>query len=125
ATICEGESYPLGSQNPTTTGVYTEVFTTSEGCDSTVILNLTVNPILTETIDAEICDGDSYSFDGQDLTVGGVYTTTLISSLNCDSIVTLNLTVNPILTETVDATICDGDSYSFDGQDLTVGGIYT
>jgi endonuclease I len=36
-----------------------------------------------------------YSWNGQSLSVSGTYTNTLINSLGCDSIVTLNLTVLP------------------------------
>jgi len=42
-TICSGDAYTLGSQTLTTSGTYTEVFPAASGCDSTVILNLTVN----------------------------------------------------------------------------------
>jgi len=40
--ICDGESYILGTQTLTTSGTYTEVFTASNGCDSTVSLDLTI-----------------------------------------------------------------------------------
>ena len=45
-------------------------------------------------INAGICAGDSYSFNGQNLTSAGTYSDTLVSSTGCDSIVTLNLTVS-------------------------------
>ncbi|MGN0235936.1 MAG: T9SS type A sorting domain-containing protein, partial [Paludibacteraceae bacterium] len=41
------------------------------------------------------------------------------------SIVTLTLTVNPILTENIAATICQGDSYTFGTDNLTETGVYT
>ena len=40
--ICEGESYVLGAQTLTTSGVYSELFQTSGGCDSLVTVDLTV-----------------------------------------------------------------------------------
>jgi hypothetical protein len=42
AQICDGDVYVFGTQNLTTTGVYTEVFNSITGCDSTVVLALTV-----------------------------------------------------------------------------------
>jgi gliding motility-associated-like protein len=41
--ICLGESYVLGSQTITETGVYDELFTNAAGCDSLVHLELSVN----------------------------------------------------------------------------------
>ncbi|MEI6576914.1 MAG: LamG-like jellyroll fold domain-containing protein [Bacteroidota bacterium] len=43
ATICSGQSYMFGGQALTNAGTYTHSFPTSSGCDSTVILTLTVN----------------------------------------------------------------------------------
>ncbi|MCB9285177.1 MAG: PKD domain-containing protein [Lewinellaceae bacterium] len=42
ATLCAGESYTLGSNVLAETGTYTEVFTSYQGCDSSVTLNLLV-----------------------------------------------------------------------------------
>ena len=46
--------------------------------------------VITDTL----CSGQTYSFNGQTLTQAGVYTATLVSSLNCDSIVRLTLISN-------------------------------
>lgn len=62
ATIIEGESYNLGTQTLTTSGVYDEVFTGINGCDSTVTLYLTVEPLLSCNISAPtttLCAGES------------------------------------------------------------------
>ncbi|MEY4330367.1 MAG: hypothetical protein RL609_1115, partial [Bacteroidota bacterium] len=62
ATIVEGQSYTLGTQTLTTAGTYTEVFTSAAGCDSTVTLTLTIEPLLTCEIVSNnnlICQGDS------------------------------------------------------------------
>jgi len=42
ATICAGDTYTLGSNNYSETGIYSETFTSYLGCDSTVILDLLV-----------------------------------------------------------------------------------
>jgi gliding motility-associated-like protein len=41
--ICFGDNYSFGTQTLTSAGVYTEVFTTVNGCDSTVTLTLTID----------------------------------------------------------------------------------
>ena len=125
ATICDGQSYAFGTQTLTTTGSYTEIFTSALGCDSTVTLTLTVNPVYNTTDAVAICDGQSYGFGTQTLTTSGTYTETFQSVNNCDSTVVLTLTVNPVYTTTDAVTICDGQSYAFGTQSLTTAGVYT
>ena len=55
--------------------------------------------------------------------VPGVYTDTLINSVGCDSIATLNLTINNSTTSSSSATTCD--SYNWNGTTYTSSGIYT
>jgi len=45
AAICEGETYNQNGFNHSTSGTYSRNLLNYAGCDSTVILNLTVNPI--------------------------------------------------------------------------------
>jgi len=125
ASICDGQSYTFGSQTLTTGGTYTNTITAANGCDSVVTLNLTVRPNSSSSMNASICDGQSYSFGSQTLTTGGTYTNTLTAANGCDSVVTLNLTVRPNSSSSMDASICNGQSYTFGSQTLTTGGTYT
>ncbi|MDG0973706.1 MAG: M12 family metallo-peptidase [Crocinitomicaceae bacterium] len=125
ATICAGDSYLFGTQTLISSGTYTEVFTSIGGCDSTVVLTLTVNTTYNETDAATICTGDSFSFGTQTLTAAGTYTEVFTSLNECDSIVVLTLDVVPGFNETTQATICAGDSYIFGALTLTNAGAYT
>lgn len=67
-TLCFGESVTVGSNTYTSTGVYTDVLTAANGCDSTVTTDLTVNPAIdvtfihiNETISANL-GGASYQW---------------------------------------------------------------
>ncbi len=124
-TICDGDSYIFGSQTLTTAGDYTEIFTSVDGCDSTVVFTLTVNPVYNEVDNAAICDGESFIFGTQTLIAAGDYTEIFTSVNGCDSIVILTLTVNPVYNEVATATIYVGDSYVFGTQTLTIAGDYT
>jgi uncharacterized protein YabE (DUF348 family) len=96
----------------TAAGQYPVTLTSSGGCDSIVTTNLTVNSVLTSSVDASICQGQSFTLpDGSSVTASGQYPVTLTSSGGCDSIVTTNLTVNSVLTASVDASICQGQSF--------------
>ncbi len=122
--ICQGQSYFYNGVNLTATGIYYDTLTAAGGCDSIVALNLTVNTPTIGTISATICSGQSYLFNGINQTTTGVYTDTLVNAAGCDSIVTLNLTVNTAQGSSYSQTICNGGSYLFNGQQLTQAGIY-
>jgi len=123
--ICNGETFEFGSQSLTSAGEFTELFQSQYGCDSTVILNLKINPIFDEQATASICEGDTYTFGTQSLTTTGEYTELFQSTSSCDSTVVLSLKVNPVFTETATATICEGETYLFGSQSLTATGEYT
>ncbi len=75
-------------------------------------------------VDATICSNEFYMLGEQRLTLSGVYKATLQSSLGSDSVVTLNLTVNPSYLFTTVDTINDGGSVLFGDTLLTTAGIY-
>ena len=78
-----------------------------------------------ETIEAAICDGGMYTANGEAYTQAGTYTQTLTNACGADSVLTINLTVNPTYAETVTETIQKGESYTFNGQTYTQSGTYT
>jgi len=123
--ICDGESYFAGGSDQFVSGIYTDVFVTGSGCDSTIITNLTVNPVYSSTMDVAICDGESYFAAGADQFVSGTYTDVYMTVDGCDSIIITNLTLNPIYSSTMDVAICDGESYFAAGADQFISGTYT
>ena len=96
-TICQGETYDFYG-TPFTANVtgHEYRFANASGCDSIVTLNLTVSSILTRTVDKTICQGETYDFYGTPFTANVTgYEYRFANANECDSIVTLNLIVNP------------------------------
>ncbi len=91
--LCDNDLPVINGQIPDTSGTYTEVLTSSIGCDSTVIMDLNIRPTASLQLDTTICDGWQLPFDGRTLTTGGTYTADLQTTQGCDSTVTLTLTV--------------------------------
>jgi hypothetical protein len=123
--ICDGETFVFGVQSLTGAGVYTELFQSVSGCDSTVNLTLTVNEAYDIAMDVSICPGESYYFGGTTYTASGVFTDVFTYPTGCDSLVTLTLSINPDYNEVASAVICANDSYLFGTQTLTAAGQYT
>ena len=122
--ICEGEGFTLGASTYTEPGNYMEVFSSSLGCDSTILLSLSVFPTYEEVTEATICAGESYEFGGETLVESGFYQQQLVTVEGCDSIISLNLTVLDVPVTTIDTTILQGESITVAGNTYAETGIY-
>ncbi|HRG87834.1 MAG TPA: T9SS type A sorting domain-containing protein, partial [Chitinophagales bacterium] len=124
ATVCNGQSYLFNGIGLTTAGVYYDTLVNAAGCDSILTLTLTVQTAVNSSISQTICNGSSYLFNDQQLTQAGVYYDTLQAANSCDSVVTLTLTVSTGIVSSFNDTICEGDSYLFNGTNLIQAGEY-
>lgn len=99
ATVCS-TSYTFHGHTYTTGGTYADTITggSSSGCDSIISLVLNFSSHVLDTIRASTCQGTPYSFGGNGYLTAGTYRDTVLggSSLGCDSITILILTVNPL-----------------------------
>src|SRR5205085_62583 len=126
-TICSNQlPYSWNGHNYTTAGTYKDTLRSAAGCDSVATLVLNINPVVSSTTNTTICSNQlPYSWNGHTYTVAGTYKDTLRSVAGCDSIATLVLTVNPVLTTTTNITICTNQlPYSWNGHSYTAAGTY-
>ena len=110
-TICTNDRFRVGDQDYATTGVFTTDLTARGGCDSVVVLDLSVVSTLRQTVDTTVCFGGGYAQAGAVYTTDGTYVDTLTSRAGCDSIVTVNLTVAAAIITDLDTAICAGDTF--------------
>lgn len=94
ASICPGSSYSFKGQNLTTPGIYRDTLNNAGGCDSVVTLTLTLKPNTNDTLSFVICEGDSFKFNNIYYKQTGFYSGNFTNIYGCDSIKTINLTVN-------------------------------
>ncbi|MBP3575266.1 MAG: hypothetical protein J6J55_02100, partial [Paludibacteraceae bacterium] len=126
ATICSGETYTWQADGKeyAESGTYSVTLQDINGCDSVVILHLTVNPIATTEEHVTACD--SYEWNGETYTASGDYVYTTTAANGCDSIVTLHLTINNSeIGDTEYVTICYGETYTWNGQTYSTEGEYS
>jgi len=117
-TACDSYTWIDGITYTASNNTATHILTNSIGCDSIVTLNLTIINSTTGTDVITACY--SYTWiDGVTYTASNSTAThTLTNSIGCDSIVTLNLTINNTTTGTDVITACD--SYTWiDGVTYT------
>lgn len=112
-------------------GTTAATFTTTSlvtGCDSVTTLNLTVTPIITTTKTIAICANQlPYTWNGMTINTGGIAVATFNApsvQTGCDSVTTLNLNINPLITATRTITICNSQlPYQWNGLTVTSGGL--
>ena len=127
-TVCAGDvPYVFGTQTLSSSGIFTEVFNGSNGCDSTVILNLTVSDTFRIADTVTICENDiPYTFGTQTLLTDGIYTELFTTTAGCDSTVVLVFAVNDTAQSAFADTVCENDlPYVFGSQSLTSSGVYS
>lgn len=122
--ICEGSSYYAGGAWQTSSGTYTDIYSTRLGCDSIVRTELSVLQTINKYFSASICEGTFYPFGSEMLSQSGSYTDTFRLATGCDSIVHLDLTVHNNYIENISRFICTGDSVFFAGKWLKNPGNY-
>jgi hypothetical protein len=110
----------------TTTIYYAEVRNISTGCVSRKRTRVSASVFATSASASTqtTCSNQPVLFNGVLINIGGTYLDTFTNVAGCDSVVTLNLTVTPTSTGTVDQTVCAGASYTFNGATLSVTGVY-
>ena len=99
----------------------------SGGCDTTFILDLTINHSTSSTDTHVACDEFMWYCDGNLYTSSNnTATYTYTNAAGCDSIVTLDLTINYTNTDTTVATACNSyDWFDGNGHNYIQSGTYT
>ncbi len=122
--ICDGDSLFIFQNFENAAGIYTEYYTSIQGCDSVVIFTLNILPVYNQTIFTSICDNDSLFVQGAFQHNAGVFVDTLNSISGCDSIIATTLIINSSYYSNNAITICDGDSVFLDNQYQWIQGAY-
>lgn len=123
--ICQGEVFKVGNNIYAKSGVYIDKLSSVHNCDSIVTTQLTVGVHQQNTLFHSICQGESFSIGTHNYTASGIYTDTLATMYNCDSIVTTNLTVNPKKQFESYPSICEGESIKVGTNTYSQTGVYT
>ena len=120
AVVCDSFNWYDHTNLTSSTNTLTHLFTNAAGCDSTVTLDLTVNYSTIGDTTAVVCDNFNW-YDHTNLTSSTNTLTHLFpagNQWNCDSTVTLHLTVNYSTTGDTTAVVCDSFNW-YDHTNLT------
>ncbi len=122
--ICEGETIDIFGDPVGTAGVYNETFTSSDGCDSTHTITVTVLPAPETFETIVICDNESADIFGNTVNTAGNYSETFTTAEGCDSIHTISLEVLPTFQTAENFSICLGELIDIFGVPTGSAGTY-
>jgi gliding motility-associated-like protein len=91
--VCFGECYNFYNSLYCESGIYREILTAINGCDSIIELSLTVSNQIFATASLRICKGDTLTIGDQRLTEAGVHQAIVRNQEECSIYLTLNLLV--------------------------------
>jgi len=116
---CASYTWPINGQTYTESQVIT--YTSN---DTVYVLNLTINPVYTTPIASNVSGVCSMEFNDTMRYTSGTYTATLKTVAgNCDSLVSLNLTIANNVSRTHEVISCG--PYTWKGTDYTTSGTIT
>ncbi len=120
---CDSVPSPNFRRWLTSSGVYNDTTVTRNGCDTIFTLNLTLGHTTTASFTVNACNtytspSGSFVWDST-----GTYSERFPNSSGCDSVVTVNLTINHGATSAFSASSCD--AYTYNGHTYTTSGVYT
>ncbi|MFT7452461.1 MAG: hypothetical protein ACI9VN_003195, partial [Patescibacteria group bacterium] len=112
----------IGDETYTESGNYQQDLLTTFGCDSVVMIDLSVSSSVVTELAAVICEGEALTVGDETYTESGNYQQNLLTILGCDSIVTIDFLVNPnpvvsigsnavIITDSTLVLTLDGSQY--------------
>ncbi len=118
---CDGDGYSVtvnGNVYDQANPSGEEMLLTPGGCDSTVVIALQFNPNSAASISSVLCPGETIQlFDGSLADAPGIYLDSLVNSLGCDSVLTINLSYYHNDTTNLVQVLCPTDS-------INIGGTY-
>ncbi len=118
---CSGTSITYDGINILAGANETFTYTNQYGCDSTILVDVIANPLVTQTINLSACDGDFQVFDGVNILAGSQEVFNYATTNGCDSILTVNVIENPIGQSDLTLEACQGSTVMYNGLVLNPG----
>ncbi len=123
--ICFGDLFTISGRFVSTPGIYEELYQTVHGCDSLVIIDLSIDGYEPQIEVLELCAGECFADDiGNKACVSGTYSFRFLSDTGCDSIVTMELLIPDTVRAEVWDTFCKGSTYQVGIFSVTQPGRY-
>lgn len=119
--LCNGDTFVFEGMEIWQAGLHEVLLTSSEGCDSTRALPVIVHPLQFTDETVELCKGQEYQ---PGISSDTVLCETLQNVNGCDSTHCISVVFKDTFYIVQQVTICELETYDFDGDPLSVAGFY-
>ena len=123
--ICAGSSFDTNGVSYFNQGLYTQTLRNHEGCLQNLVIDLSVNDTLRDTLHQMICLGGSFDTGGVSYRNQGLYKQVVRDNGGCLHNLVIDLVVNDTIRDTAHRIICAGAVLNINGTLYTNPGLYT
>ncbi len=121
AAICQGSQFVFQDSIYTESGEYIQRLSSAKGCDS-IYFRIFITVIDSVFVNQKIAICDAFVWNGKNISQSGVYQFDTLNRFGCDSITTLDLTIQKSTQSNSKQTACN--RYIWNGTEYTQSGIY-
>jgi Secretion system C-terminal sorting domain len=121
--ICPGQSIRVGSSTYSLSGVYTNIFTTINGCDSVIETTIKILPTIINNVEATLCQGETITIGNVIYRSPGTYIQSSNGGNGCEDLLIVKINVLPVNFDQF-IYLCDGDSLQVGNSIYKISGKY-
>ncbi len=122
---CDSFYWPILDSTFYSSGTYSTVMMSSNGCDSIMQLDLTLHFSSVNLMNQTTCDSFYWGILDTTLFSSGLYRASFQDQYGCDSIIEMQLVVNLSKIQNISDSFCQGELYQFGSLALTDSGNYS
>ena len=121
---CKEYLWPINGNTYTSSGTYSDTILSSTKFDSIITLNLTIKKPTFRCDTVNSCESYKWPINNITYNKSGIYFDTLVNKNGCDSIVSLNLSINYIVITSQKIVACNEYIWPVNNQKYTQTGEY-
>ena len=118
---CPGGFATYNGTNISVGGSQIFQLTSSQGCDSTLVVSVVALPTSSSSLTLQACPGNTANYNGTNLAVGSTQNFTFSNWQGCDSVVTVTVNALPSSSSSLTLSACPGNTANYNGTNLAVG----
>jgi len=119
--VCMGETYTYNGVVLNAGDTQAFIYTSWQGCDSTVTVSVIGLTSSVATVQAGACTGTTFNYNGTNIAAGNSQIFTYINFVGCDSVVTVAVAILMTGAETISVEICPNETFTIHGVTIPPG----
>ena len=123
-TICAGATFDTNGESYYLQGVYTQYLRQQNDCYNDLVIFLSVNDTIRDTIENSICAGQTWTVNNEIYSLDGWYRQDFRTREGCDSILHLHLIVGDTIRDTLFYSVCAGKTVTVNNETYIYSGWY-